>query len=349
MTNFELAKKYEEYTIATRNYLHEHPELSNQEYETIKFIMAELEKMGVEYVEIPEGGVLATIRGTEDNGKSVMLRADCDALPVLEKENLNCTRKVWSKNPGVMHACGHDAHTAMLLGAAKVLSEKRDEIKGTIYLIFERGEEGTGNVRYIIPYCEKHGIRPDSIFGTHVSALDPTGTIIINDTDVLASAMGFTIEIEGLGGHGSRPDQSNSPIDCFVAIYHRLEALRLTKVNPFRTCTYSIGSLHAGERGNVIPQRITFSGTMRTFDPEGVGAAFYDAFKKTVDGMCETYDCKPKYIKFAKPGLATVNDIEYSKFAQLAVAEDIGDGKVIQAEPWMGSESFSNYLKVWPG
>ena len=156
MTNFELAKKYEEYTIATRNYLHEHPELSNQEYETIKFIMAELEKMGVEYVEIPEGGVLATIRGTEDNGKSVMLRADCDALPVLEKENLNCTRKVWSKNPGVMHACGHDAHTAMLLGAAKVLSEKRDEIKGTIYLIFERGEEGTGNVRYIIPYCEKH-------------------------------------------------------------------------------------------------------------------------------------------------------------------------------------------------
>lgn len=349
MTNFELAKKHEQYTVDTRNHLHRHPELSGKEYETVKFIMAELDKMGIENVEIPDGGVLATIRGAADNGRSVMLRADCDALPVLEKENLNGTRQVWSENEGVMHACGHDAHTAMLLGAAKVLLEKKDEIEGTVYLIFERGEEGSGNVRYIIPYCEKHGIKPDSIYGAHVSALDPTGTVVINDTDVLAAPMGFEIEIEGQGGHGSRPDQSNSPIGAFAAIFQRLEALRLEKIDPFKTCTYSIGSLHAGARGNVIPQTLTFAGSMRTFDPEGVGMVFYNRLKKTVDGICAAYDCKPRYIKYAPPGLATVNDRECSSLAQRAVAADIGDGKVVQAEPWMGSESFSSYLKVWPG
>ena len=351
MKNFDLAKKYEDYTMSTRNYLHEHPELTGEEYETVKFIMAELEKMGADYVEIPNGGVLVTIKGTaeKDKGKTVMLRADCDALPVTEKDNLNGTRCVWSKNPGVMHACGHDAHTAMLLTAAKILLEKQDEIEGTVYLIFERGEEGAGNVRYIIPYCENHGIKPDSIYGAHVSALDPTGNIIINDTDVLAAAMGFEIEIEGLGGHGSRPDMSNNPLDCFVAIYQRLESLRLTKVDPFKTCTYSIGKFGGGNAGNVIPQTVTFAGTMRTFDPAGAGMEFYEAFKKAVDGICAAYDCKPKYIRYAKPGLATVNDIECSKFAQEAVAADIGDGKVVQNEPWMGSESFSSYLKVWPG
>ncbi len=348
-TNFELAKKYEDYTIAVRNHLHENPELSGQEFETVKFIMSELEKMGIEHVEIPDGGVLATIRGPKDNGKSVMLRADIDALPVQEKDNLNGTKCVWSKKDGLMHACGHDAHTAMLLSAAKILLEKQDEIEGTVYLIFERGEEQSGNVRYIIPWCENHGIRPDSIYGSHVSAVDPTGNVIINDTDVLAAAMGFEIEIEGTGGHGSRPDQSNSPLDCFVAIYQRLQALRLMKVDPFKTCTYSIGQFEGGKQGNVIPQTVRFAGTMRTFDPDGAGMEFYNAFRKAVDGICAAYECTPKYIRYAKPGLATVNDPECSGFARKAISADIGDGTVTVNEPWMGSESFSAYLKVWPG
>lgn len=349
MKNLELANKYKEYIINLRRHFHENPELSGMEFKTIEKICQELDNMGIQYTVVENGGVLATIKGKVDNGKTVLLRADCDALPVLEKDNLGKNRTCWSKNPGVMHACGHDGHTAMLLGAAKVLLDKKDEIVGTVILCFERGEEAAGNVRYIFPYMEKNNIKVDSCFGMHVELGAPTGQIAINDVDVLAGSMSFKVTIEGSGGHGSRPDQANSPLDCFVAIYQRLQSLRITKIDPFQTCTYSVGELKGGIQGNIIPQKLTFGGTMRCFDTDGTGMTFYRELKKSIDAICVAYDCKVEYEKYSLPGFATVNDIECSQFATKVLGEELGQENVIKKEPLMGSESFSNYLKQWPG
>ena len=181
MKNLELAKKYYDYMVGVRRYLHENPELTGQEYNTVKYIDGELTKMGIEHTVVENGGILGYIRGPKP-GRTVLLRADCDALPVLEKDNLKNCRVVWSKNEGVMHACGHDSHVAGLLGAAKILLDKKDEIEGTVILCFERGEEGGGNVRYIFAYMEKNNIHVDSCFGLHVGCARPTGKIAVNDT-----------------------------------------------------------------------------------------------------------------------------------------------------------------------
>ena len=274
MTIYEDAKRYNDYIISMRRYFHENPELSGKEINTMKVIGEELSKIGIDYVEVENGGILAKITGPKP-GRTVLLRADCDALPVQEKEvNLSCKRTCVSKNPGVMHACGHDGHMAMLLGAAKILKDKQDEIEGTVYLCFERSEEGASNAnaKYLFAYIENEGM--------------------------MAGVLPFDITIEGRGGHGSRPDQSINPIDAFTAIYQGMNALRLTRVDPYKTLTYSVGVLEGGAVANVIPQTVRFAGTMRTFDVAGRGMVFHDEFKKIVDNTCRAYNCTPTYNRY---------------------------------------------------
>lgn len=351
MKILELAKKYEEEIIALRRYFHENPELSNQEQNTLAKITEELTKIGIPFVEVEKGGILATLKGERDKGKSILLRADIDALPVQETEDnlLPGMRSCISKVPGVMHACGHDGHTAMLLGAAKILAEKREELEGTVHFCFERGEEATGNVGYIFAYIEKHNIHIDTVYAIHLLATAPAGRMVINDTDMMAGAMAFDITIEGCGGHGSRPDQAVNPIDAFWAIYGGMLSLRMQKISPYKTLTYSIGKVHAGVAGNVIPQTLNFSGSMRTFDTEGVGMNFYHAFRKLIDSTCEAYGCKAVYNAFTRPGLAIVNDPELAAFARQVIGEELGQERVSSGEPWMASDSYSQYLRQWPG
>ncbi len=353
MKNFEVAKKYEDYIIALRRHFHENPELSGKEFKTLERIGQELTDMGIEYVEIPNGGILAKIVGGKGGEKAVMLRADVDALPVQETpDNLKPgMRTCISKVPGVMHSCGHDGHIAMLLGAAKILMEKKDEIEGIVYLCFERSEETTSeaNAGYIFAYIEKEGIRIDSVYGTHLLATAPTGYVGINDGGMMAGAFIFGVEIEGAGGHGSRPDQANNPMDAFVAIYQRMQALRVAKINPFETCTYSIGALQGGAQWNVIPQKLSFAGNMRTFDRDGVGMTFRKEFEKAIVDICHAYDCKPTFLQWDLPSYGVVNDATHARFARKILAEELGADSVGTVEPWMASESFSDYLLQWPG
>jgi amidohydrolase len=351
MKNVELAKKYEQYIIDMRRYFHENPELPTKEYNTVKRILEELEAMGIECFEVKDGGVVGIIRGEKDNGRAVLLRADMDALAVQETdENLKCKRVCKSKVDGVMHACGHDGHTAMLLGAARILLEKRSEIEGTVYLCFERGEEGGGNVRYLLKYFDDNKIHIDSAYGIHLFAAHdiPNGAVAINDGSVMASLMLFNVTIVGRGGHGSRPDLASSPIDAFVAIYNNLQAMRVTKIPPKAVLTYSLGKVQSGDTHNVIPHTLNFVGTMRTFDREGAGMIFYNEFKKIIDNVCETYDCTPIYNKYTLPGLNVVNDTECAHFARRVIGEELGE-KCIQVDARMGSESFAMYLPMWPG
>jgi len=351
MKNIEIAGKHEEYIIAMRRYFHENPELSNREDNTVSVIAEQLESMNIPYVVVENGGVLATIRGEKDKGKAVLLRADIDALPVQETpDNLKPGgRTCMSKVPGVMHACGHDGHIAMLLGAAKILAERRSELEGTVYLCFERGEEATGNVGYIFAYIEKNDIKIDTVYGIHLLATAPSGYMVINDTNMMAGAMAFDITIEGCGGHGSRPDQAVNPIDAFWAIYGGMMSLRVRKIDPYKMLSYSVGKVNAGVAGNIIPQTVNFSGSMRTFDPDGAGTTFYSEFRHLIDSTCEAYGCRPIYNFYTRPGLPIVNDPELARFARAVIGEDIGTEKVGEGEPWMASDSYSQYLTQWPG
>ena len=318
---------------------------------TIEKIAQELDTIGVDYVVVENGGILAKIVGDNAGDKSVLLRADVDALPVKETpDNLKPGKRTCiSKTEGVMHACGHDGHTAMLLGAAKVLMQNKDQIEGTVYLCFERGEEATGNVIHIFQYIHDNNIKIDSVWGIHLLSTLESGKMGINDTNMMAGAMGFSITIEGQGGHGSRPDQSINPIDAFAAIYQGMLGLRLQKVDPYKTLTYSVGTLNSGVVGNVIPQTLTFGGTMRTFDRDGAGMDFYREFKHLIEKTCEAYKCTPTFNAYTMPGFPVINDAECAQFARKVLADELGEDCICQPEPWMASESFSRYLMQWPG
>ena len=164
-----------------------------------------------------------------------------------------------------------------------------------------------------------------------------------------STAMGFNITIHGKGGHGSRPDQANSPIDCFVAIYNALQAARLTKITPYKPLTLSVGLLQAGAVSNVIPNDLTFAGTARLFDREEVGYPFKETLIKIVDGICAAYDCTATYNQLSDPAYPVYNDPECVEFARKVVGAELGEDVIAQPEPWMASESFSRLQKLMPG
>lgn len=350
MTNFELAKKYKSYIIEKRRYFHMYPENTGNEFNTVRTLLEELHELDIPCVEIENGGILAWIRGDEDNGRSVLLRADIDALPVQESDDnlLPGKRTCKSLNEGVMHACGHDAHIAMLLGAIKVLMEKRSEIKGTIYIVFERGEEYPDNFWQILEYMDKNHICPDTSWAIHVFAGLETGKLSIADGSVMASSIPFTVTLQGRGGHGSRPDQAVNPIDAFCAIYTALSSFRMRRVNPFVGFTCSIGKVVAGDIGNVIPDTLTFQGSVRTLDREVAGKDFITEFEKFVSTIAEAYGCTAE-MKPLSSSFPVANSPVCAEFAREHIAAELGKECLCQAEPWMATETFANYLKLWPG
>ncbi len=346
------AEQLQSYMVEQRRWFHENPERTGKEDNTIDHIAKELDKMpGIEYEVVHNGGILGSIKGGKPGKKTILLRADVDALPVEEtKDNLKESgRTCVSKEGGVMHACGHDAHMAMQLGALKMLSDMKEEIPGTVHFVFERGEEGGGNFIWLLKRVEELGIDPDSAWAIHVYADLESGKMAILDGGVMAGSGGIDITIEGSGGHGSRPDQAISPIDCFCAIYQGMESLRLRRITPFKTLTYSIGMLNAGVVGNVIPQTLSFKGSARFYDVEEVGKPFLADLRNLCDHTAAAYNCKITYNNLSIPGFPVINDLECAQLAREALAKEIGPDFPVQPEPWMASESFSLYLKMWPG
>lgn len=348
MTNLELAKKYEQYVIDLRRWFHTYPDMTGEEFGTIKKIRDELDRMGLEYVEIENGGLLGCIRfGTAE--RSVLLRADVDALPVQEsEENLVGPRCCKSRKEGLMHACGHDGHTAMLLGALKILLEQKEKIDGTIYFMFERGEEYPDYYKNIFKYMEEHGIDPDSAWGIHLKSDVESGKIAISDGAMMGGSLPFTVTINGKGGHGSRPDLAQSPIDAFVAVYNGLQGMRVRQINPFQALTFSIGKIESGNIGNVIPDSLRFQGSVRMLDRENAGMPFAEEMKHMIDRICDAYHCEAEYT-IGNPGYPVVNDPECAQLARDVIGKEIGKKHVIPAVPWMATDSFAYHLKLWPG
>ncbi|MDP9372788.1 MAG: amidohydrolase, partial [Chloroflexota bacterium] len=251
--------------VANRRYLHQHPELAFQEHNTARFVAEKLRALGIETrTGVAGTGVLGLLRG-EREGRTVLLRADMDALPIDELNDVPYK----SQNPGVMHACGHDAHTAMLLGAARLLAERRDAIRGTVKFAFQPAEEvPPGGAKPMIEAGVLEGPRVDAAFGVHISQDMPAGTVGVHAGPTYAAPDGFTATIKGKGGHAARPHTCVDPVvvaaQCIVA----LQTLVSREVNPLRQAVITVGSLHAGTVRNIIPEQAVMEATVRTFGEE---------------------------------------------------------------------------------
>lgn len=350
MTTTDMLRPFEAQMIADRRWLHEHPELSGQETQTMDYIVSALEEMGLGIHIIPNGGVIGTLNEKAE-GPCVLLRADVDALPVTESaENLVQARRVISKNQGVMHACGHDAHAAMLLGAARALSAQKDAVPGCVLFVFERGEEkgGKGFLENLLPYIDEH-FDVTACYGTHVRWDIPSGKIAVMDGTAMAGGFGFDVTLQGKGGHGSRPDLANSPIDCFCAIHQQLSSLRMRCVEPDQVLTYSLGQVHSGELNNVIPDSLRFAGTVRTYDTARSGERFAREMRSVIDNTCAAHGCSAEYTHFSKPLYEVRNHPKAVERARQAIMKHVGMASLTSCQPWMASETMSAYLKLWPG
>ena len=350
MNTLDLLRPYARQMIEDRRWLHAHPELSGEETGTLAYIVSALKALGLDVRIVPHGGVIGVL-GEGKDGPCVLLRADCDALPVQEREtNLRGARCCISQHPGVMHACGHDAHMAMLLGAARALAVQARDVPGRVLFVFEQGEEkgGKGFLEHLLPYIDAH-FAVDACYATHVRWDLPSGKIAVLEGAAMAGAFGFDVTIHGRGGHGSRPDLAISPIDCFSAIHQQLLALRMRAVEPEKVLTYSLGLVQAGEQANVIPDTLRFAGTVRTFDTADSGERFARDMRRIIDNTCASQGCEVEYTHFSKPLYEVRNHPTAAALARQAIAGSVGADALTACAPWMASESMSAYLQLWPG
>lgn len=343
----QLAQQIEDYVIGIRRDLHRHPEIGLKEVRTMKVVTEELSKMGIRYEMVPDGGIIGIIEGNQA-GKTLILRADLDALPMKEeKNNLTMKKVVVSHTDQAAHTCGHDGHTAMLLGAAKILSQHQDKVKGKVLLAFEQGEEMGGGIFNLLKrLCE---IGADGVWGIHLKSDIPTGKISVEQGPRMAASFSFHVLIKGKSGHGSRPDLSIAPLDCFTDFYSNLKAMRLSSLDPYKTITYSIGTINSGTASNIIPEDLQFSGTARYLDFEQ-GAHAAKEFKRILEKVCDLHHCTYEFITEPKEcDLIVSNQKDCAQIAKVAIEKTVGDDALYTSPAWMASESFAFYEKYFPG
>lgn len=333
--------------IALRRYFHENPELSQKEFKTMAFIEEKLHALGIMTVRVPQGGVIGTLSSGRP-GATVLMRSDIDALPIMESEtNLSKKKVCVSKNPGVAHMCGHDGHMSMLLTAAKILAEHRDEWDGTVLFMFEEAEEmGERGVGHLLRYLAEQKIHIDMCYGTHVMYALPVGKVAIMDGTMMAGAFFFEVKLHGKSGHGSLPHLAVSPIDAFTAFASELSAYRMRSVDPAHCLTYSFGMVQAGDTPNVIPDTLTFAGTARCFDNDD-GLRFRENFWKSLRRVAETFGCTAE-VCADQYFPVTKNTKECAELARRAL-DEIAPGVACTADPWMASETYAMTESVYPG
>lgn len=334
-------KELESELIAFRRELHRHPELSFQESKTAAKVAEELQRLGlVIRTQVGGHGIVADIKG-EEPGPMIALRADMDALPIQEETGLAFA----SACPGVMHACGHDAHTAILLGAAKLLTTAAASFKGTVRLLFQSAEEINAGAKAMIQEGALKGV--DEIYGLHNLPTLSAGLAATRQGSMMGSVDRIEIRLEGKGGHGAIPDQSIDPVVCASAIVMSLQSIVSREISPFDPVVVTIGSIQSGDANNVIPQYATMTGTIRTINP-AVQQQLPARVERIVKQIAEAYQCKAK-LDYIVQTPVLVNHEEPLQHVNEVIDKVIGSQRRILADPTLAGEDFSVYLQQVPG
>ena len=339
-----LAAQGQAENIATRRHLHAHPELSYQEFETCKFIQAQLTKIGIPFTVIATTGVLGIIEGKNPSKRVIALRADMDALPIEEENEVDYK----SKNPGVMHACGHDVHTTILLGAAKILWSLRGEFEGTIKLLFQPGEEkNPGGASYMIRDGALQNPTPQGIIGLHVHPGLPYGKLSFRKGRVMASADELYISIKSSGGHAATPHQTVDTVLVAAQLITSLQTIISRNRNPQNPSVLSICSIHGGNTTNVIPSEVKLMGTFRAMD-EAWRFQAHELMMQQAKGLAIATGAEIDFR--VDVGYPTVDNEPMITEAAWKLADQyMGKENVEETEVRMGAEDFGYYSQVIPG
>jgi amidohydrolase len=331
-------------TVALRRDFHKHPEIGFKEVRTSGIVAKKLKDYGLEVKEgINKTGVVGLLRGTQP-GKTVLLRADMDALEVNEENK--CDYK--SEVEGLMHACGHDAHTAMLIMTAKILAKHRNEIKGNIKFLFEPSEEYfPGGAQGMIKEGVMENPHVDAVFGQHVWADVPAGKIGVRPGPLMAAPDTFTITIKGKGGHGSEPQLGTDALIIGAHVALALQTIVSREINPLSPAVVSIGTFNSGTVMNAIPSRAIMTGTVRVVDPQ-LREEMPGKIERIIKGVCEAMrgEYKLEYIHEYPP---VINDLGAAGIAEQAALKTVGNNNVIDPGLTMSSEDFSYFLEKAPG
>ena len=340
-----LAQAYKQEVIDLRRHLHAHPELSFKEYETAAFVAEKLKEIGITEIESKATtGWSALIRGKNPEKKVVALRADMDALPIIEANEVPYK----SQNPGVMHACGHDAHTASLLGAAKILNEVRDQFEGTIKLIFQPGEEIIpGGASLMIKDKVLENPRPNSILGQHVMPMIPAGKVGFRSGLYMASTDELYLTIKGKGGHGAMPETFIDPVLISAHLLVALQQIVSRVANPKIPSVLSFGRVEALGATNIIPNEVKIQGTFRTLD-EAWRAKAHEKMRQIAEGIVVgmggqlDFEIRKGYPFLKNEPALTARSVE-------AARAYLGSENVLDLDIWMAAEDFAFFSQEVDG
>nr|WP_295970360.1 amidohydrolase [uncultured Bacillus sp.] len=328
--------------VSWRRYMHQYPELSFREEKTALYIQEKLLSFGLEVkTNVGGHGLIGILQGRQA-GQTIALRADFDALPIHDEKAVSYK----SKTPGVMHACGHDGHTAALLGTAKVLSRFRDKIKGKVIFIFQPAEETPpGGARNMI----ENGVldEVDYVFGAHLDSQNPLGTISVGEGFQMAAVDKFSIHIQGKGGHGARPQDSIDSVVIGSEIVHALQKIVSRGVNPLKSAVVTVGVFQSGSAFNVIADKALLEGTVRTFDRD-IRWNVERQFRTILDGITSAFGAT-YFLEYLNGYPALYNHPAETKIVKNLLSEEFSTDNIIAMEPSMGAEDFSFYLLEKPG
>lgn len=335
----EQAKAIEDFIVDFRHQLHMYPELGFQEFRTTEKIEEELKKLGLKYVRFQPTGLMVEIEGSP-TGKCVALRADMDALPIQETTGLEYQSRI----PEVMHACGHDAHTAMLMGAVKLLYANRDRLKGKVRCIFQPAEEGGGGAEQIIRQGAADGV--DMFFGQHVTPLEPAGSINYCPGGAMAAAAKFTIEVSGRSAHGATPEAGIDATLAGCQIVDNLQSIVSRRISPFDTCVLSVCTFNSGKAFNVISDKAVITGTCR-FLSKALGPKLKEEMERVCNGVAEAYGAQAT-VDFEVFSDVVCNDDRVIALVRQA-AEKFMDPKMVkQIAPMNAGDDFGAYSNYAP-
>jgi len=336
-----LANQIHSDVVANRRHLHANPELSFHEYETCAYVAQKLDELGIEYKKMANTGLVALIKGAKQSDAVVALRADMDALPIVEANDVVYK----SKNQGVMHACGHDVHTSSLLGTAKILTELKNEFGGTVKLIFQPAEEKLpGGANMMIKEGVLENPKPDAVLGQHVMPLIESGKVGFRSGKYMASTDEIYVTVHGKGGHGAQPQQNIDPVLITSHIIIALQQIISRVADPKTPSVLSFGKVIANGATNVIPNEVYLEGTFRTMD-ENWRAKAHEKMKKMAEGIAEAMggSCDFNIVR----GYPFLINEEVLTAAARAYAEDyLGKENVLDLDIWMAAEDFAYYSQV---